>query len=117
MTTATATSQARQVAERLAGRQSAFIGGPPAPSMVSHTNYSVSYYDDHSILICAKGHAPVVLDEERTYYRDIVEHLARCLGMFTQEQRADMLHVKLRDEDTIWVDGILWNRDGSFAAI
>jgi hypothetical protein len=112
MTTATTTSQARQVAERL--DWSAYIGGPPAPSMVSGTNYHVGYYSDKSILICATGHEPIVLDEERTYYRDTVEHLARCLGMFSKVQRASMLHVKLRDDDTIWIDGILWNRDGSF---
>lgn len=111
------TSHARQVAERLANCEpgAVYIGGPPAPSMVSHTNYSVSYYDDHSILICARGHAPIVLDEERTYYRDTVQHLARCLGMFSQAQRADML--LLKDGDPIWIDGIGWNRDGSFAAI
>ncbi len=116
--TTTTISQARQVAEQCEMRTRYglphFICAPPAPSMVSHPDYTVSYYDDHSILICAKGHAPIVLDEERTYYRDTVEHLASCLGRFTQEQRADML--LLKETDQTWIDGICWNRDGSFAA-
>ena len=92
------------------------LGIIPAPSTVSHNNYSVGYYEDKSILIWAKGEGFIVLDDNQTYYRDTVEHLARCLGSFSREQRAKMLQRKLSasNADSIWVDGICWGRDGSY---
>ena len=83
--------------------------GIPAPSSVNHHDYSVGYFDDSSILIWARGEGYIVLDQERTYYRDTVEHLARCLGMFSKSQRAGFL-----GGATKWVDGIRWSADGDF---
>lgn len=90
------------------------LGIIPAPSTVSHSNYSVAYYDDHSILIWAKGEGFVVLDEEQTYYRDTVEHLARCLGLFSKVRRAEMISKKAAGDDSVWIDGIRWGSDGSY---
>ena len=86
------------------------IGGPiGAGCSVSHPNYKVGYYADNSILIWSANEGYMVLDEQRTYYRDTVEHLARCLGSFTKERRAEMIG----GEDK-WIDGIHWAADGSF---
>lgn len=116
--TVQARSEARTVAELLIAADSphgVYIGAPAAPSTISHSDYGVSYYADQSILIVARGETPIVLDENRTYYRDTVEHLARCLGIFSQERRAEML--AKHDAFPVWVDGIAWNQDGSFAGI
>lgn len=117
------TSEARQVAdlfERAGDDGSLLICAPPAPSTISHPNYSVSYYADQSVLILARGEKPLVLDEPRTYYRDTTEHLARCLGLTTQEKRAEIVQrSEFFDAETrqCWIDGILWNADGTFAEI
>jgi hypothetical protein len=110
MTTATAISEARTMAERLlrldpsGGR--VFLGAN-AQNGVSHENYSVGYFADNSILIWAKGEGCIVLDGAQTYYRDTVEHLARCLGTFTKAERAAMIGGKSK-----WIDGIHWSADG-----
>lgn len=111
MTTTTETSQARQMADRLANIdwRAAFIGAPPAQSTVSHTDYTVSYYADKSILLWSILSGYLVLDESRTYYRDTVDHLARCLGLFSRERRAAMVG----GEDK-WIDGIHWSATGEF---
>ena len=107
MSTATTTSHARQMLERIE-RMPEMIG-IPAPSSVSHTDYKVGFYADHSILIWSRHAGYVVLDESQTYYRDTVEHLARCLGTFDQARRAAMIG----GEDK-WIDGIHWAADGSY---
>lgn len=81
----------------------------PAPSGVSHPDYKVGYFADGSILIWARGEGYIVLDEPRTYYREDVEHLARCLGRFTQERRAELL-----GHEEQWVSNLHWAADGSF---
>lgn len=94
------------------------LGIIPAPSTVSHSNYSVGYYEDKSILIWAKGEGFIVLDAEQTYYRDTVEHLARCLGTFSRERRAEMIRNKLSpNEDCAWIDGICWGSDGTYVGM
>lgn len=88
----------------------AMIGGfISAPCSVSHAHYTVGYYSDKSILIWSVNDGYLVLDGNQTYYRDLVEHLARCLGLFTKERRAEM--VGGQDK---WIDGIHWAADGSF---
>lgn len=112
MQTATATSEARTTADRLAALMTDGefpLLTIPAPSTIAHINYHVGYFADHSILIWARGEGFIVLDEERTYYRDDVNHLAKCLGNFTQEQRAEMI-----GESDRWIDGLHWAADGSF---
>lgn len=117
-TTAATTSEARQQAERIRRIQPDIkanglpLLGIPAPSMVTHQDYAIGYFGDHSILIWARGEDLIVLDEERVYYRDTVEHLARCLGIFTKERRAEMLK-----KESQWIDGIHWAADGSFIEI
>lgn len=86
--------------------------GIPAPSSVSHQNYSVGYYADCSILIWSRNDGYLVLDAEQTYYRDSVEHLARCLGTFSQSERSKMLNGESK-----WIDGVHWNADGSFISL
>ncbi len=83
--------------------------GIPAPSSVNHQDYSVGYFDDKSILIWARGEGFIVLDQDRTYYRDTVEHLARCLGLFSKTQRAGFL-----GGATKWINGICWSAEGDF---
>lgn len=107
-------SEARQLADRLNAstnikQEGLPLLGIPAPSSCSHSDYSVGYFSDNSILIWSRGEDLIVLDENRTYYRDTVEHLAKCLGIFSQERRAEMLKGKSQ-----WVDGIHWSSDGSF---
>ncbi len=115
-----AISHARRVAERLP-TELPYIGAPPAPSTVSGLTYTVSYYEDHSILICARNHPPIVLDEERTYYRDSVEFLARCLGSFSRDSRAEMIQGyaarQSHESGPIWIGGVCWNLDGTYVAV
>jgi len=108
------TSEARQMLARLpqfdpAIGQWPFIGAIAAPSTVSHQNYSVSYYADHSILIWSRNDGYLVLDGDQTYYRDTVDHLARCMGLFDKSRRADMVGPSDR-----WIDGIHWSAAGEF---
>lgn len=90
------------------------LGIIPAPCSVSHSNYSVAYYDDKSILVWARGEGFIVLDAEQTYYRDTVEHLARCLGNMPRERRAEVVRRRAGLDDTVWIDGICWGRDGTY---
>ena len=123
MMTTTKKSRAREVAEMFeaAGDDgSQYICAPPAPSTTSHPCYSISYYSDQSILILARGENPLVLDEERTYYRETVEHLARCLGMMTQTERSEIVQRSpdyKPTHDSAWIANILWNGDGSFGGL
>jgi hypothetical protein len=103
----TTTSQASEMRDRLL-RSPAMLG-IPASSSVSHPSYSVGYYSDKSILIWSKNEGYLVLDEPITYYRETVEHLARCLGLFTKEQRSAMIGPESR-----WIDGVHWGADGCF---
>ena len=110
----TTTSDARRMLDRLPKFDPAigewpYIGAIWAPSTVSHQNYSVSYYRDHSILIWSRNDGYLVLDGEQTYYRETVEHLARCLGLFSRDRRAEMVG----GEDK-WIDGIHWSSSGEF---
>lgn len=115
MNTATVMSESRTMAEKLlsldpsGGRVSL---GIPSPCSVSHENYSVSYFADKSILIWAKNEGYIVLDASQTYYRDTVEHLARCLGMFGKTQRAAMIGGEAK-----WIDGIHWGVDGEWLGL
>ena len=84
----------------------------PAPSSCSGDGYRVGHFKDNSILLWAKGTGLIVFDEARTYYRDTIEHLARCLGMFTKERRAEMIGGQDK-----WIDGIHWAADGSFLGV
>ena len=113
MTTKTQISQARLRLQQLPPEwREKYIGAIPAPSTVSHQNYSVSYFADHSILIWSQHDGYTLLDSEQTYYRDTVEHLARCLGTFTKARRAEM--VGGQDK---WIDGIFWSADGEFICL
>lgn len=113
MPTATQTSEARRIAERLpANYGTVLIGAIPGVSSISHTDYRVTYFADRSILIWSRHGGNLVLDEEQNYYRDTVEHLARCLGLFTQERRAEML-----GHEDKWVDGIHWSATGEFLGV
>jgi hypothetical protein len=110
----TTTSEARRTLERIDACEPPIgrwplIGAVPAPMTVSNENYSVSYFKDHSILIWSRNDDYIVLDGVQTYYRDTVEHLARSLGNFTQEQRAEMV-----GNDDKWVDGIHWSANGEY---
>lgn len=112
-----AKSQARALADQLTQLNNLDIKDGfglialPVANSVSHYFYHVGYFDDKSILIWARGEGFLVLDEDRTYCRDTIEHLARCLGMFTQEERAHHLQ---KYSGSAWVDGIHWAKDGSF---
>jgi hypothetical protein len=117
MTTATLTSEAKRMADRLSkmpndGNPGFPTIGMPAPSSVSHQHYAVGYYADKSILVWSINDGFLVLDEEQTYYRDTVEHLARCLGLFTKERRAEM--VGIADK---WIEGIHWSSAGEFVGM
>lgn len=113
----TTKSEARMIAEAMG----LFDGTPlgliyvPTPCSVSHQNYSVAYFDDNSILICAMDEEPIVLDDQRTYYRDTVEHLARCLGCISKAKRASSISGD--GEYPVELSGIRWNRDGSFHSL
>ena len=87
---------------------------PGGNSTIWHNDYAVAYYDDNSVLIWARGEGFLVLDDDRTYYRDTVEHLARCLGLFSKERRAAMVQKSLAGADSVWIDGICWGADGSY---
>lgn len=122
MTTTTTVSEARTMGERLARlgatNEQLPVLGIPAPSAVSHHNYAVGYYADKSILIWARGEGLLVLDAETTYFRDTVEHLARCLGTFTKEQRAAMIGRNNPGSGAdVWIDGIRWASDGSYSGM
>lgn len=108
MTTTTTTSEARQVFERWHNRELPTIGAYPAPSTVSGINYGVSYFSDKSVLITLRGKPYCVFDAERTYYRDTIEHAARCLGNFGQEGIVRMLANKHAGEVSAWIDGVCW---------
>lgn len=126
-------SEARQAAEWLKG----FAGGDcvldlpiigmPGGNTVSNTDYGVSYYDDKSILIWARGEGLIVLDDSDRYSRhecsidrSTVEHLARCLGRFSKEKRAAMVakHFAIPSPPAyVWIDGICWGADGAFLGL
>ena len=106
-------SEARKFVEFARDRK--FIG-IPAPRSVSHPRYQVGYFRDHSIAIWAEGSGYLVFDDERTYYRDTMENLARCLGCLTIEQRSSCLSRTPGDVD-VTVDGIVWNRNGQFVRV
>jgi hypothetical protein len=84
----------------------------PAPCSVSHENYSVGYFADNSILIWARNEGYIVLDASQTYYRETVEHLARCLGTFSKDRRAAMV-----GGESKWIDGIYWGADGRWLGL
>lgn len=108
--TTTTTSEARAMTQRLPNNYGdVVIGAIAGVSSVSHPNYRVTYFADNSILIWTKHDGFLVLDETQTYYRNTVEHLARCLGTFTQQQRADLLNHQDK-----WIDGIHWSATGEF---
>jgi hypothetical protein len=115
MSTTTAMSEARQIAEQLlkldpsGGR---VLLGIPSPCSVSHENYSVGYFSDNSILIWARNEGYIVLDASQTYYRETVEHLARCLGTFSKDRRAAMV-----GGESKWIDGIYWGADGGWLGL
>jgi hypothetical protein len=109
VTTAQATSEARQVFDRFYNRELPIIGAYPAPSSVSGINYGVSYFADRSVLLTLNGKPYFVFDGERTYYRDTIEHAARCLGNFGQAKIAAMLQAKHAGEAIAWIDGVCWN--------
>ena len=109
------TSQAREMTKHLLSKDpsaSHRLMGIAAPSSVSHERYAVGYFSDKSILIWAHGEGYIVLDGDRTYYRDTVEHLARCLSMFSKERRAEMLK-----GESQWIDGIHWDANGDWIGI
>lgn len=116
----TTTSQAQHWASHLSlqgatNESLPTLGIIPAPCGVSHSNYAVGYFSDRSILIWAKGEGFIVLDADQIYYRETVEHLARCLGTFPRERRAQMVQRSIRgNDDSVWIDGIRWGRDGSY---
>lgn len=102
-------SQARDVYERCNGATLPFIGAYPAPCSVSGANYGVSYFSDKSVLITLNGKPYKVFDEDRTYYRDTIEHAARCLGNFGTVKIAEMLKYKYADQEAAWIDGVQWS--------
>lgn len=117
MTTATETSQAQQAFDRYQAHLESggppLLGALPAGSTVSYPNGGgVSYFGDNSILLCVHYKPYRVLDGERTYYRDTVEHAARCLNLFTKERRAEMVQHSHPGEESVWIDGVLWSSDG-----
>lgn len=115
MNTATVMSESRTMAEKLLSRDpsgSHPILGIYAPSSVSHECYAVGYFSDNSILIWAKGEGYIVLDASQTYCRETVEHLARCLGTFSKDQRAAMV-----GGESKWIDGVYWSADGGWLGL
>ena len=115
MNTATVMSESRTMAEKLLSLDPSggrLLLGIPAPNSVSHENYSVGYFADKSILIWAKNEGYIVLDASQTYYRETVEHLARCLGTFSKDQRAAMV-----GGESKWIDGIHWGADGEWLGL
>jgi hypothetical protein len=106
-------SEARKLADSIRSAEDSFpFIAMPAPSSVSGTEYKIGYFNDKSILMWIKGTGVIVFDEAKTYYRDTIEHLARCLSLFTKEKRAEM--VGGQDK---WIDGIHWAADGSFLEV
>jgi methionine synthase I (cobalamin-dependent) len=111
----TTTSEARAMHDALTrnGTQPGFpVIGLAGPITVSHQNYAMAIYRDKSILIWSRNDGYLILEDNQTYYRDTVEHLARCLGTFPKERRAQM--VGGQDK---WIDGIHWAADGSFLGV
>lgn len=105
-------SQARRTARNYSACP--FLGGTfPAPSCVSGPNYGVSYYADHSVLCTYEGRIYRVLDEERTYHRDSIEHAMRCLGRFgpdgCRERAAKLASDRQLPGSLIWIDGVQWS--------
>lgn len=110
-------SEASQLFDHLAGRAPLIGGHPKATSSVTGSNYNVSYFRDHSILISLAGHPYKVLDAARTYYRDTVEHAARCLGMFGEEGIARIVREKHEGKDSVWIDGVCWSNAGQIVDV
>lgn len=105
-------TEAQQMRDTLTanGTQPGFpVIGLSGPITVSHHNYAMAIYRDKSILIWSRNDGYLILDGDQTYCRDTVEHLARCLGTFTQSRRSEM--VGGQDK---WIDGIHWAADGSY---
>jgi len=110
-------SQARDVYERCKGAPLPFIGAYPAPCSVSGANYSVSYFSDNSILICLNGQVYRVLDEPKTYYREDVEHAARCLGAHGLAGIARIVREKYGDQPRVTIDNVTWSNAGELVDV
>jgi hypothetical protein len=80
---------------------------------VTHQHYRVAFYADNSVLIWTRydGYIVLVPDTLPVDQRTI-EHLARCLGLFSQHERAAML-----GHSDKWVDGIHWAATGAFLGL
>jgi len=83
-------------------------GGIWSGEHVSGFGHSVNFMPDRSVLVWSRYDGYIVIDAG-TGCRDTIEHLARCLGRFTQVERAAMLKGTSQ-----WIDGIHWDSDGSF---
>lgn len=111
MTTTTTTAEpsiAHRIAMKLRGRHP-FIG-PLSGTGVSGVNYGVSYHKDGSILCSLVDRVYRVLDDQRRYYREDVEHAMRCLGEFGIEGCRERL-LKAYGPGLVWVSGVLWDAD------
>lgn len=85
----------------------------PGHSTLSHNDYKVAYQDDGSALVWARGEGLLAFTCRQVYYSQTnIEHLARCLGVFTKEKRSEMIGC----EDK-WIDGIHWSADGGWLDI
>jgi len=87
--------------------------GIPAPCSMSGNGYRVGYFRDNSILVHADNHGYLILDECRTYYREDVEHLARCLAI-PKERRAEMAVKYAAGGDKAIVSNLVWSLKGDF---
>lgn len=103
-------SEARRVGADLATGARPWSATLYAPDSVVGAGYAVGYFQDGSILIHSQNAGYAILDEPGvTYRRTLVEHLARCLGLFDRETIA-----KIVGESDRWIDGIHWGADGRF---
>lgn len=122
--TLTTPSEAQELADRLTHSNGGNVLdgfgllGLPVGNSISHPDYCVGYFGDKSILLWARGEGFLVFDRNRTYCRDTIEHLARCLGRTNKEQRGPMVrHYWNGKGDSTWIDGIHWGINGSYLGI
>jgi len=99
---------AREAMQRAMRLPPMISGGIWSGSRLSGSDWSVNHMVDRSALLWSRYDGYIVIDAG-VGCRETIEHLARCLGRFTQAERAAMLKGTSQ-----WIDGIHWDSDGSF---